>query len=93
MPNAEKDVTPIGRYIHPQTPCETCVPYRLMPINTEAYSVFSLCRNAVMRQHDGKPYDADMNTLANTIIALGYGKNCLREVADLMRELLHEEIL
>jgi len=62
-----------------------------MPINTDAYSVFIRCRNSFLRDAAGNPYDVDMTALSTTVLAMKY--DCLFEVADLMRYLLHEEVL
>lgn len=90
---AEKDVTPVGRWLHPETPCATCVPLYLMPVNEEAFNVFMLCRNAVLRQQDGKPYDVDIKALSSTVQAMGYRNDTLVIAVNLMRHLLNEEIL
>ena len=86
-------MTPIGRYIHPETPCATCVPLFLMPVNEEAFNVFMMCRNAVLRNHDGKPYDVDVKALSSTVIAMGYRDDTLVAAVNLMRHLIYEEIL
>ena len=91
MEGSDKETTPIGRYLHPETPCPTCVPYKLMPINMEAYSVFMLCRNAVLRDGEGKPYDVDIGAVATAVIAKKY--DCLTETVNLIRFLLSEEVL
>ena len=92
MKGAIKGVTPIGRYIHAETPCSTCVPLYLMPINTEAFTVFMLCRNAILRNPvDGKPYDVDIKAISSTVLAINGDWDILTSVVNLMRYLLYEE--
>ena len=87
-------MTPVGRYIHPETPCATCVPILLMPINVEAFTVFSLCRNAVLRNPgDGKPYDVDIGAISSVVSAVHGSKESLVSVVNLMRHLLYEELM
>ena len=90
---AEKGVTPVGRWIHLETPCAKCVPLYLMPVNEEAFSVFMMCRNAILRQQDGKPYDVDINALASTVLAMDYRNDTLVAVVNLMRHFIGEEML
>ena len=91
---AEKGVTPIGRYIHSETPCATCVPLYLMPVNIEAYGVFTMCRNAVLRNPvDGAPIDIDIKALSSTVLAIGGEKDVLFSVVNLMRHLIYEELI
>jgi hypothetical protein len=93
---AEKDVTPAGRWIHPETPCAECVPLYLMPVNEEAFNVFMMCRNAVLRDeriNEGKPYDVDINALSSTVLAMKYREDTLVAAVNLMRYLLNEEKL
>ena len=93
VPGAEKDVTPVGRWIHQETPCAKCVPLYLMPVNEEAFNVFMLCRNAVLRDNEGKIYDVDVNALSSTILAMGYRHDTLVTTVNLMRYLVNEEML
>ena len=93
MEGADKETTPVGRWLHKETPCATCVPYSLMPINIEAYDAFVLARNALMRDGSGKAYDVDVAALASVVIAKRYGPDCLSEVINLMRYLLYEEVI
>ena len=91
---SEKGKTSVGRYLHRETPCSTCVPLYLMPINTEAFTVFMLCRNALLRNtEDGKPYDVDVGSIASTTLAVGGDRNVLLSVINLMRHLIYEELL
>ena len=90
---AEKGVTPIGRYIHKETPCATCVPLFLLPINEEPFQTFILCRNALLRDAEGKPYDLDINAIAAVVNALQYRQETLIMAVNLMRHLLQEEKL
>ena len=64
-----------------------------MPVNEEAFNVFMLCRNAVLRQQDGKPYDVDIKALSSTVQAMGYRSDTLVIAVNLMRHLLNEEKL
>lgn len=65
-----------------------------MPVNEEAFNVFMMCRNAVLRQpSDGKPYDIDIGALASTSLAMGYRNETLVMAVNLMRHLLNEELL
>lgn len=88
---SEKGVTPVGRFIHKETPCSTCVPLFLLPINEEPFQVFILCRNALLRDAEGKPYDIDINAVAAVVSALQYRQETLVMAANLMRSLLYEE--
>ena len=55
--------------------------------------MFMLCRNAVLRDNEGKPYDVDVNALSSTILAMGYRHDTLVTTVNLMRYLLNEEML
>ena len=65
-----------------------------MPVNIEAYEVFTMCHNAVLRNPaDAKPIDVDIKALSSTVLAIGGGKDVLFSVVNLMRHLIYEELI
>lgn len=64
-----------------------------MPINEDPFTVFLLCRNALLRGADGKPHDIDINALSTTVLAMKCEPDTVLIVANLMRQLLEEELI